>query len=150
MRVSQNISAVARFCTEMSPAVVEAAEVVVAEVNSSTSTSKDAARGFEVLSSTTVVLKPDCSGADQLGFVWADLTGAVKLLSGKTYVLATQNKPGWEFLGLSGVDMPSVSGGSADVTPIYTAGTSAEVHAGTAKWIESGGRGYMYGPLNAR
>ena len=151
MRVSQNISAVARFCTKtLSPAVVEAAEVVVAELQSSTSTNRADMDGFNVLASTTVVLKPGCSGADEDGFVWTDLTEAIELFSGKSYVLATQNKPGWEFLGHSVGDMPGVSGRSADVTPIYTAGTVAEVKAGTAEWIQSGGRGYMYGPLNAR
>lgn len=154
MRVSQNISAVARFCTEtLVPKVVEAAEVVVAELkapSSASTTHKGGAGGFEVISSTTVVLKPDCSGADESGFVWTDLTEAVELLSGKSYVLATQNKPGWEFLGVSGSDMPGVSSDSADVTPIYTAGTAAQVNTGTAEWIESGGRGRMYGPLNAR
>jgi hypothetical protein len=151
MRTSQNISAVARFCTKtLSPTVLEAAEVVIAELQSSTSTSRTDTGGFEVLASTTVVLKPGCSGADEKGFVWTDLTEAVELLSGKSYVLATQNKPGWEFFGLSGGDMPSVSGSSADVKPIYTAGTVAQVKAGTAEWIEPGGSGHMYGPLNAR
>ena len=142
MRVSRNISAVARFCTASSPpAMVEAGEVVIAELKSGE---------YEVISSTTVVLKPGCEGADESGFVWSDLPAAVALLNGKSYVLATQNKPGWEFLGVSGDDMPSVSGSSADVTPIYTQGTAAQVKAGTAKWIESGAGGYMYGPVNAR
>jgi hypothetical protein len=142
MRVSRNISAVARFCTASSPpALVEAGEVVIAELKSGE---------YEVISSTTVVLKPGCEGADESGFVWSDLPAAVALLNGKSYVLATQNKPGWEFLGVSGDDMPSVSGSSADVTPIYTHGTAAQVKAGTAKWIESGAGGYMYGPVNAR
>ena len=105
---------------------------------------------YKVIGSATVTLKPGCDGADGSNFVWTDLAAPVTLLSGKSYVLAAQNKAGWQFLGTAGDDMPSVSGGSAEVTPIYTAGSVAQVKAGTAKWTQAGTSSHMYGPVNAR
>jgi hypothetical protein len=106
--------------------------------------------GYRVLSAVNVTVDQRCSGVDHAGFVWSELPAVVTLQPATGYVIAFQNKPGGLFYGVSGANMPQVSGGGVAVTPIYTGGSAGAVHAGTASWTVAGTIGSMYGPVNGR